>query len=253
MTLVRVPTPLRPYTEGQKEIRVVADTVGSALQRLADDYPGLRPHLFDESGDLRAYVNIFVNEDDVRSLEGNNTALTEEDRVLIIPSIAGGASRGSEGLRPVDHAALRTNQALIIGLLIAAFVADSPWMVAFVAAVMLLGTLRGKPGFSPVYRSFRDRNLLKPEILQDHPEPHQFSQALGGSFLAAAFAALLPGFDAVGWGLAWFVAALAGLNLFGGFCVGCAFYYWLSRLGVPGFVHGPPPETVPGRRPPLPG
>jgi molybdopterin converting factor small subunit len=92
MSAVRVPTPLRPYTEGMKEVDVQAGTVGEALQNLATRYPGVRPHLFDEQGSLRAYVNVFLNDDDVRSLQGQATPLQPSDRLTIVPSIAGGGS-----------------------------------------------------------------------------------------------------------------------------------------------------------------
>lgn len=95
MTAVRVPTPLRPYTEGQKEIEVEADTVGGALHSLAETYPGLEKHLFDDEGKLRSYVNVFVNEDDVRGLDGEDTPLGADDQVTIVPSIAGGRGKGS--------------------------------------------------------------------------------------------------------------------------------------------------------------
>ena len=61
--------------------------------------------------------------------------------------------------------------------------------------------------------------------------------------------ALMLGSDLLGWLLVWFVIALAALNLFAGFCVGCAMYYWLNRMSVPGFVKSPPPGTLPGMRP----
>lgn len=90
MTAVRVPTPLRPYTDGQKEIEVQAGTVGEALKSLAEIHPGLEKHLFDDEGELRSYVNIFVNDEDVRGLDGSDTALDADDQVTIVPSIAGG-------------------------------------------------------------------------------------------------------------------------------------------------------------------
>ncbi len=154
------------------------------------------------------------------------------------------------GERKVDHAALHTNQAAIIGLTLAAFIADAPWLAGLVGLVMLLGTLLGKPGFLPLYRLVRRLGLVKPNVIRDNPEPHRFAQLLGGLFLLAGFGALAAGLTVLGWALAWLVVALAALNLFGGFCVGCAVYYWLNRLGVPGFTQAPPPGTVPGRRPP---
>jgi len=92
MSAVRVPTPLRPYTQGMKEIEVQAATVGEALQGLADQYPGVKTHLFDEHGDLRAYVNVFLNDEDVRGLDGEATPIQPDDRLTIVPSIAGGSS-----------------------------------------------------------------------------------------------------------------------------------------------------------------
>ncbi len=90
MSVIRVPTPLRPYTEGQKEIQINGGTVGEALKDLADRYPSLKPHLFDETGSLRPYVNLFLNDEDVRELQGESTPLSAEDRLMIVPSIAGG-------------------------------------------------------------------------------------------------------------------------------------------------------------------
>ena len=67
--------------------------------------------------------------------------------------------------------------------------------------------------------------------------------------MTLAVLALVAGMATVGWGLVWLVIVLAALNLFVGFCVGCALYYWLGRLAVPGFIQSPPQETFPGMRP----
>lgn len=99
MTIIRIPTPLRAYTGGLKEVEVQGDTVGSALEALAEEHPSVKPHLFDETGTLRAYVNLFLNEEDVRNLQGHETPLTESDRLIIIPSIAGGAKGTSTSSR----------------------------------------------------------------------------------------------------------------------------------------------------------
>ncbi|HSM08892.1 MAG TPA: ubiquitin-like small modifier protein 1 [Gemmatimonadota bacterium] len=87
---VRLPTPLRPLADGRAEVEVPADTVGEALSTLVARYPTLRRHLYDEDGALRDYVNAFVNEDDVRVLDGSATKLAPGDRLTILPSIAGG-------------------------------------------------------------------------------------------------------------------------------------------------------------------
>ena len=143
--------------------------------------------------------------------------------------------------RFVDHAALKVNQAFIIALLLLAYVMDTWGIVAFVGAVMLLGTaVPSLSLFKRIYRHFlRPAGVLQPQIVADNPEPHRFAQGLGGVFVALAVAALLLGFAVPGWALVWLVMALAALNLFLGFCAGCFIYYQLHRLGLPGFKHGP--------------
>jgi len=153
-------------------------------------------------------------------------------------------------LHPVDHSAIRTNQAFVIGLPVLAFILDFPWLAGLVAGVMLLGTMLKQPGFGFFYRFvLKPLGLARPDVLPDNPEPHRFAQGFGGLVLLAGFGVLLAGLSTLGWALIWLVIALAALNLFGGFCVGCAVYYWLSRLNVPGFKKSPPPNTVPGMRP----
>ena len=153
-------------------------------------------------------------------------------------------------LTKVDHSALRANQAVIILLLLAAFILNAVWVVALTSLVMLLGTAIKRPGFAPIYTAvLRPSGLVKPDVLEDNPEPHRFAQGFGGVVLLGATAAFLGGAVTLGWGLTWLVIALAALNLFGGFCAGCAVYYWLNRLNVPGFVKSPPAGVFPGMRP----
>jgi hypothetical protein len=139
--------------------------------------------------------------------------------------------------RKVDHSALRTNQAFIIALLVLGFVADAPWLVVFVGAVMLIGTFWPKAAlFKAVYRFvLKPLGMARPDVRVDNPEPHLFAQGVGGTVLALATLAFAAHVAAVGWALAWVVIALAALNLFAGICVGCMLYYWFNRLGVPGF------------------
>ncbi|MCJ7512194.1 MAG: MoaD/ThiS family protein [Anaerolineales bacterium] len=108
MIVVRVPSALRPYTEGQKEISLEAKSVEHALGALTDSYPALKTHLYDETGALRPYVNLFVNEEDVRSLQGAATPLHPGDRLMIVPSIAGGKEAEPLPLQPVAHSACRS-------------------------------------------------------------------------------------------------------------------------------------------------
>jgi hypothetical protein len=153
-------------------------------------------------------------------------------------------------LQPVDHAALKTNQALIIFFSLVAFILNLAWLAALVAVVMIVGTILGVPGFGFIYqRLVKPAGWLKPDVLADNLEPHRFAQGLGGIFMTIGSLLLLIGLIVPGWVLVWFVIALAALNLFGGFCAGCAIYYWLNRLGVPGFSKYPPQGIYPGKRP----
>jgi hypothetical protein len=155
-----------------------------------------------------------------------------------------------QSLQNIDHTALKVNQLTIRALVVLAFVFSWSVLVVGVALVMLLGALLGVPGFLPVYRYLlKPLRLARPHILPDNPEPHRFAQGLGGVFLAAASAALFLGASWLGWGLAGMVVFLAALNAFGGFCLGCFLYYWLGRLGLPGFRKQPPAGTFPGRAP----
>jgi hypothetical protein len=156
----------------------------------------------------------------------------------------------SQILQKVDHSALKTNQLVIITLNILAFILNLPILAAFVALVMGIGSALRVPGFGFIYQKIlKPRGWMKPDVLDDNPEPHRFAQFLGFLFMTAGSVALFGGASALGWSLVWLVAALAALNAFGGFCVGCAVYYWLSRLHLPGFNKQPPQGTFPGMKP----
>ena len=90
MAMIRIPAALRDYTGGHAEMQVAGETVAAALDRLSAAHPQLRRHLYTERGELRSYVNVFVNQDDVRTRAGLQTQLTESDTLMIVPSIAGG-------------------------------------------------------------------------------------------------------------------------------------------------------------------
>ena len=90
MPLVRIPAALRDYTGGSAQLPVNAHNVQIALHVLSAAYPQLRRHLYTEQGELRSYVNVFVNEDDVRTLNGLDTPVGADDTLMIVPSIAGG-------------------------------------------------------------------------------------------------------------------------------------------------------------------
>ena len=90
MPTIRIPTPLRSYTKSQAEIPVSGATVGAVLTDLTARYPNLRQHLYAESGELRAFVNVYLNEEDIRHIKGADTPVQDQDRLMIVPSIAGG-------------------------------------------------------------------------------------------------------------------------------------------------------------------
>lgn len=90
MPTIRIPTPLRSYTQNQAEVKVAGVTVGEVLKGLDKACPGIGARLFDEKGSLKRYVNIFHNDEDIRFLKNLETPVTEADTLSIIPAIAGG-------------------------------------------------------------------------------------------------------------------------------------------------------------------
>jgi molybdopterin synthase sulfur carrier subunit len=90
MIKVRIPTPLRPLTKGQGEVETKASSVVEMIETLNGAHPGIKDRLCDETGELRRFVNIYVNEDDLRFLNGKETSLKDGDEVSIVPAIAGG-------------------------------------------------------------------------------------------------------------------------------------------------------------------
>jgi adenylyltransferase/sulfurtransferase len=90
MTII-IPTPLRQYVDGQSKIEVSAPTVRGAIDALTLDRPELRKHLFNSEGKIRAFVNVYLNDEDVRYLpQKEDSVVLENDTLTIIPSIAGG-------------------------------------------------------------------------------------------------------------------------------------------------------------------
>jgi len=87
---VRIPTPLRAMTKGSADVQVTADTVGDLIEDLERQFPGMRERLVEESGEIRRFINIYVNQEDIRFLQGAKTALKQGDEVSIVPAIAGG-------------------------------------------------------------------------------------------------------------------------------------------------------------------
>ncbi|MCX8089674.1 MAG: MoaD/ThiS family protein [Verrucomicrobiae bacterium] len=87
---VRIPTPLRKLTNNQELVEVNGSTVGEALAELQQRFPGIQERLLDEKGEVRRFVNVYVNEEDIRFLQNQQTPLKDGDEISIIPAIAGG-------------------------------------------------------------------------------------------------------------------------------------------------------------------
>jgi molybdopterin synthase sulfur carrier subunit len=87
---VRVPTPLRKYTQGADEVSAQGPSVKAIVEDLEKNYPGIKERLCDESGKIRRFVNVYVNGDDIRFLQNLETSLKEGDAISIVPAIAGG-------------------------------------------------------------------------------------------------------------------------------------------------------------------
>ena len=89
---VRIPGPLRRLTNGSAEVAVEGSTVQEALQNLDSSYPGFRDRLYDDQGKLRQFINIYVNDSDIRFGQGLDTPVSERDELSIVPAVAGGRS-----------------------------------------------------------------------------------------------------------------------------------------------------------------
>jgi molybdopterin synthase sulfur carrier subunit len=92
--LVRIPTPLRAMTKGQRELQAEAATVKELINRLDQDYAGIKARLCEENGNVRRFINVYVNEKDIRFLQGTETPLKAGDQVSIVPAVAGGTGTG---------------------------------------------------------------------------------------------------------------------------------------------------------------
>jgi sulfur-carrier protein len=90
MATVRIPPVLRPQTGGEAEVEAAGSTVGEVLRALTSAHPATEPQLFGADGDLNRYVNVYLNDEDVRVLQGLETGVSDGDTVVILPAMAGG-------------------------------------------------------------------------------------------------------------------------------------------------------------------
>jgi molybdopterin synthase sulfur carrier subunit len=88
--LVRIPTPLRRLTDGQDKVTVEGDSLRAVIGSLEDQFPGIKERICDENEELRNFVNVYVNGEDIRFLDGMATATSEGDEVSVVPAVAGG-------------------------------------------------------------------------------------------------------------------------------------------------------------------
>ncbi len=91
-TVVRIPTPLRRVTNGQDKVEIDGDTLGQIIEVMDSTYPGFKDRLVDEDGEIRYFVNIYLNGEDVRFLQGMETTTKTGDELSIVPAVAGGAA-----------------------------------------------------------------------------------------------------------------------------------------------------------------
>ncbi len=138
----------------------------------------------------------------------------------------------------VDHSALKVNQTGIVATVLVAFAGSALYrpllvLIPLLAVVLLAGTFAPQLAlFKQLYfKVLKPAGLVKPRVVQDRPEPHNFAQGLGGVFLAVASVFLIP-LPVVGLALALLVAVLAFVNLAFGYCLGCQIFFQLERRGL---------------------
>lgn len=96
--LVRIPTPLRKYTGGKPEVEAEGASVRDVFESIETHHKGIREKVFDDSGSVRRFINVFVNGEDIRHLKGPDTAVKPGDELSIVPAIAGGSPFAKEGI-----------------------------------------------------------------------------------------------------------------------------------------------------------
>src|SRR5215471_21499633 len=105
MAKILIPTPLRPFTDKQDAVEASGGTIGELLADLTRQHAGLKAHLYNEQGKLRSFVNVYVNDEDIRYLQKEQTPVSAGDTVSIIPSVAGGVDP-EEGYGPFSSSAV---------------------------------------------------------------------------------------------------------------------------------------------------
>src|ERR1041385_6308457 len=113
-TKILIPTPLRPFTGKQDAVEADGATIGELLANLTSRYEGLKPHLYNDQGKLRSFVTVYLNDEDIRYLEKEKTAVKPGDTISIIPSVAGGAQGVAEEAKLTNEEVKRYSRHLIM-------------------------------------------------------------------------------------------------------------------------------------------
>lgn len=138
-------------------------------------------------------------------------------------------------VKKVDTTALRFNQISIITFTLLGFLLNQPLLVLFVGLALAIGTISPKAAlFKQFYlKVLKPNNILKANVIDDDPAPHQFAQGVGALFLlASAVILFISPAVVLGWALAWIVIILAAVNLVFNFCAGCFMYFQLDKFGL---------------------
>jgi molybdopterin converting factor small subunit len=112
MAKILIPTPLRQFADKKDSVQLTGSTVGEVLKSLTSEYADLRRHLYNDEGKLRSFVNVYVNDEDIRYLNKEATPLNDGDTVSIVPSIAGGSAGVAAPPAPPGHVVERRDPAL---------------------------------------------------------------------------------------------------------------------------------------------
>lgn len=137
-------------------------------------------------------------------------------------------------VRTLDSNALKFNETTIITLIALAFVLDLVWLLLILAGILALAAARPQWSLLRVayQRIILPLGVVRPRVVPGDFAPRRFTQGFAAAVLGLSVVALLGGLTAIGWGLAWLVALLAAVSLFGNFCAGCFVFYQLRRMGI---------------------
>lgn len=139
-------------------------------------------------------------------------------------------------VRTLDRNALKFNEITIVTLIAVAFVLDLAWLLVILASILVVAAARPQWSLLRVayQRIILPLSVVRPRVVPGDFAPRRFTQGFAAAVLGLSVVALLGGLTAIGWGLAWLVALLAAVSLFGNFCAGCFVFYQLRRAGLLG-------------------